>query len=556
MSTAHQLIFDHCSIEFGPYDNVDGVGDATHVIDSVTFQNCLDANPTGQQFGAHTESVGGQWAWYYNVFANSHNRNPLAKVNTVFVNNVLYNCNAYYTTHTSTPFNHDIVNNYFILGPGSGITNDVWFQVDKNQSIYYSGNLMDSVQDGKLNGGITTPYWYQGPGKILTKPWSSYTTQAPIYNQQTAYRLAISQVGALPRDECDSLIISQMQTLGKGTTGTGVGTAGPNSALYTSQSQTGLDNNGYGSLPSGVKELDTDNDGMPDYWESAMGSNINKNDATTLASDGYMLIEHYINWLAEPHAVTKTNTSSSIDLLSITGGFANVNPVYTIDNVAKGNAVLQTDGHTLLYSPLSNFKGLDSISYTVVGTDSSKYSGIIVVLVTPTTLLPVSFLNFTLKEDGTSAQLAWQIGSDQSIDRFGVERSLDGINFKLLQTVYPNSNNTYTAIDTAPAKGINYYRLEQLDKSGEVFYSKILQLSNLNHQTSLYPNPTKGWIQIKCADMQSISVLDINGRLMLMYKVPIGEEWSRINLSALPKGNYLVQIRVSDDIITKKVVKE
>ncbi len=75
---ASDLIVDHSSIAFAPWNNIDGVGDSTHVVTAITLQNCIIANPTGQQFGAHTESVGGQWSWFYNIFANSHNRNPLA----------------------------------------------------------------------------------------------------------------------------------------------------------------------------------------------------------------------------------------------------------------------------------------------------------------------------------------------------------------------------------------------------------------------------------------------------------------------------------------------
>jgi len=143
---ATNVIVDHCSIEFAPWNNIDGVSDdwQNHPVNNITVQNSLIADPTGQQFGAHTEAVNGTWAWFGNIFANSHNRNPLAKVNTVFVNNVLYNCSAGYTTHTSTPFSHDIINNYFIFGPASAGTDNTWYQVDKNQSIYYNGNLKDN----------------------------------------------------------------------------------------------------------------------------------------------------------------------------------------------------------------------------------------------------------------------------------------------------------------------------------------------------------------------------------------------------------------------------
>ena len=77
----------------------------------------------------------------------------------------------------------------------------------------------------------------------------------------------------------DALIISQVMTLGKGTTGLGAGTVGPDGGLYTSQAQTGLPNNGYGAIAGGTRPTDTDNDGMPDNWES--GQRIQRRAATT-----------------------------------------------------------------------------------------------------------------------------------------------------------------------------------------------------------------------------------------------------------------------------------
>ena len=69
----------------------------------VLVSGFTDSRVVTAEFGAHTESVQSNWSWYRNIFANAHNRNPLAKVNTVFVNNLLYNDSAGYTTHTSTP---------------------------------------------------------------------------------------------------------------------------------------------------------------------------------------------------------------------------------------------------------------------------------------------------------------------------------------------------------------------------------------------------------------------------------------------------------------------
>jgi len=381
---AHDVIVDHTSLEFAPWDVIDGVSDdwQNYPVTDITFQDSMIADPTGQQFGAHTESVQSNWSWYRNIFANSHNRNPLAKVNTVFVNNVLYNYSAGYTTHTSTNFTHDILNNYFIFGPASTGTDNTWYQIDKNQSIYYAGNLKDSNLNGTLDGTATTPYWYQGTGTVLTSPWSTETTAVPALDTASGARVAISEAGTLPRDPIDALIISQVMTLGKGTTGSGANTVGPGGGLYTSQADTGLANNGYGSITGGTRPTDTDNDGMPDVWESANGSNVNANDAMTIAADGYALVEHYINWLAGPHAQTAAGASVSIDLSTYATGFGNVSPTYAVSGPQNGSVTLAADKHTAQFQPTSGFHGMGAFSFTVTGSDGSAYSSQVSLLVT------------------------------------------------------------------------------------------------------------------------------------------------------------------------------
>ena len=275
------------------------------------------------------------------------------------------------------------MNNYFIFGPASTGTDNTWYQVDKNQSIYYAGNLKDSNLNGTLDGTATTPYWYQGTGTVLTSPWSPETTATPPLDTASAARVAISEAGTLPRDPVDALIISQVMTLGKGTTGSGANTVGPGGGLYTSQADTGLPNNGYGTIAGGTRPTDTDNDGMPDVWESANGSNVNTNDAMTKAADGYVLIEHYINWLAGPHAQTAAGASASFDLSSYAAGFANVSPTYAVSGAQNGTVTLAADKHTAQFQPTAGFHGMGSFAFTVTGSDGTAYSSQVSVLVTP-----------------------------------------------------------------------------------------------------------------------------------------------------------------------------
>lgn len=382
---AKNVIVDHCSIELAPWNNVDAVSDDWQVapVTDITFQDNLIADPTGQQFGAHTESVSSQWSWYRNIFANSHNRNPLAKINNVFVNNVLYNCSAGYTTHTSTGFNHDILNNYFIFGPASAGTDNTWYQVDKNQSLYYAGNLKDSNRNGTLDGTATTPYWYQGPGTILDAPWSAATLASVPASAPSAYRITVSTAGALPRDPLDTLVVSQVRTLGKGTTGTGLDTTGPDGGLYTSQTQTGLDNDGYGTIAGGTKPTDSDGDGMPDFWERSTGSDPAKADAMLKAADGYVLIERYLNWLAEPRAMTASGAAVEIDLAAYALGFSSVSPTFSVSAPSCGSIQLLPDGHTARFTPQAGFRGVTAFDFKVTGSDATTYASRVSVLVQP-----------------------------------------------------------------------------------------------------------------------------------------------------------------------------
>jgi hypothetical protein len=372
-------ILDHCSFEFGPWNNIDAV--TAH---NISVQHCINANPTYQQFGAHTENVNASWCWTYNIFANSHNRNPLAKFNTVFINNLDYNCSAGYTTHTSTRFKHDIVNNYFVAGPASG-GNFPWYQIDNNQSMYFSGNLYDANKNTALDGGNTVPLpGYQGGGTILAAPWSSWTAIIPTMTADLAWRYVVSTAGTFPRDDVDSLLIGQVKTLGNGAAGTGAGTAGPDGGLYTSQTQTGLPNNGYGTFTGLALPPNFAGDGIADYWKLANNLSTNISYPLTSTASGYCLLENYLNFLAAPHAVTRTNTPVDINLAQFTSGFGLLgSATFSLTNATNGTVTL-LNGTNAHFVPTSNFSGLGSFNFTAAES-SYSLSAAVTICVTPVT---------------------------------------------------------------------------------------------------------------------------------------------------------------------------
>jgi len=272
---ASSLVFDHVSIEFGQWNNIDAVSAS-----NITVQNSIDADPIGQQFGAHTET--GPYTWYRNLFANSHNRNPLAKANTQFVNNVVYDYQAGYTAgNSSGHFTHDVIGNYFITGPRTTRAANAYYQMG-NQAVYNSGNLLDGNRDRVLNGSTLA---LGGGASALGAPWSS---PPPASSAAAAYDTVVAQAGALPRDDVDDLVLADVRSLGA--TGD----------LWAHQSETSLPNSGYGTLNGGTAPTDTDRDGMPNAWETAHGLNPNTNDATgDFDHTGYTNIEKYINGILD-----------------------------------------------------------------------------------------------------------------------------------------------------------------------------------------------------------------------------------------------------------------
>ncbi len=373
MGDATNMMFDHLSLEFAPWNTIDATGGDTGG-NKITMQNCILADPIGQQFNAHTEALGNTFSWFDNIFASAHNRNPLAKINNVFINNVVYNFEAGYTTaDTSGHFSHDIVNNYFITGPATSSPSDDFFQFDSGQSVYSSGNLLDSSADGTLGGSSTAP----GGVVVLNSPWSPLTTSTPTFSATAAYRYDVSLAGAFPADQVDQLIFNDVTSLG---------TVGLGGGLWTSQTQTGLGNNGYGVITPGTAAVDSDGDGIPDYYELATGSNPNVADSLIPGTGGYTKLENYLNWLATPNAITTTNAPIYVDLSQYARGFTNASPVYSVSNPTNGTVTL--NGSVVDFTPDMSFTGLGSFQFVVAASDGSAMTNTVTVCVTPFNAVP------------------------------------------------------------------------------------------------------------------------------------------------------------------------
>jgi hypothetical protein len=124
--------------------------------------------------------------------------------------------------------------------------------------------------------------------------------------------------------------------------------------------------------------LDSDHDGMPDWWEQIKGLNPHSpandfSDANTdLVGDGYTELERYLNWLARPHYDCTNGTALNVDLAQYTRGFTNagLGASYAVFGAVNGSVTLS--GRTARFDSIVSTNGLGGFFFKV--TDNTGFS--------------------------------------------------------------------------------------------------------------------------------------------------------------------------------------
>jgi autotransporter-associated beta strand protein len=386
-------ILDHCDTLFSTDENFSSFNSPP---ENMTFQWSFNA------WGLYPHSAGGLWyvnhaTSHHSLWAHNHTRDPKALPSGLldWVNNITFDYGIGFILADSTQtanYRANVENNYFICPPGNtrpyalsragSDSNGV-----PNFSLYLTNNLWDTDGDYILDG--YDPGWSMvsvNPTNII-KMTNAFVRTAGIPVTQdsalVAYKKIVSQGGPLRldanhpgglRDEVATELILSLVS--------------QRMDRFSSVTNTGASNGGYGTLASSRPLPDTDRDGMPDYWEITLGSNSNADDHTnqvpadafiTNSPAGYTLLEEYLHFRATPHAVVDTATASlpvvqEVDLRRYTSGFTNRLPVtYFISNVSTGSVVL-SNGCLARFSPPTNYSGRASFTFTVTDGDGSTWA--------------------------------------------------------------------------------------------------------------------------------------------------------------------------------------
>ena len=182
--------------------------------------------------------------------------------------------------------------------------------------------------------------------------------------------------------------------------------------------------------------------------------------------------------------------------------------------------------------------------------------------------LPVKLLSFDAKLKNEEVLVTWATTSEVSNDYFEVQRSNDGKEFAALGKVNGKGNNnsrtSYSFTDFAPATGINFYRLKQVDFNGNSTVSKIVSVrlvSVADAMLSLSPNPVSDELNIKLDQIVGgdylLQVFDIYGHQLVNKQVRATSAGlsENITLQGLPQGMYMLTVSGYGIKMSKQVIK-
>lgn len=285
------VILDHCSVSWSVDENLTTWYDNANT----TIQWCIIAeglNNSTHSEGAHSKGLmlgsngSRNISIHHNLLAHNVERSPRIKTNGIvdFTNNVIYNygVSAGWVTNDYGDLAVNYVGNFVKPGPDSdrsryALEIDQLEGKDGDIAVFVAGNI--GIHRPNVNypeAAIVKP-----DGHAFLRAKAHLAPSVTTMSAQEAYEAVLANAGATRpmRDAVDARIVQEVID------GTG--------RIIDDPMQVG----GWPNLDSGVAPADTDQDGMPDEWETTHG--FDPNDPTDgnldRDGDGYTNIEEYLN---------------------------------------------------------------------------------------------------------------------------------------------------------------------------------------------------------------------------------------------------------------------
>lgn len=179
-------------------------------------------------------------------------------------------------------------------------------------------------------------------------------------------------------------------------------------------------------------------------------------------------------------------------------------------------------------------------------------------------VLPLTLVGFTAKEEDKTVKLEWLVETEVDIDHYEIQRSLDGVQYTSIGTVKAlnvQSRHQYQFTDMQPAAGNNYYRLKIHEKFTAPHYSpiKVVHTGEGSFKASVQPNPvhSDAKLHVRLTTKSQVQLQLYNTQGVLLQQWPAtsldkGEHFIPLPLTQLPAGNYVLLVNAG---VEKRVIQ-
>jgi hypothetical protein len=187
-------------------------------------------------------------------------------------------------------------------------------------------------------------------------------------------------------------------------------------------------------------------------------------------------------------------------------------------------------------------------------------------------VLPVTILSFNANYvAANNVKVSWSTTDEVNASYFVVERSSNGSDFTEVAQVNASESanpiHDYSINDQLYNVNSNtvYYRLRIVDNDGKYNYSKIIavNLDQPENSISVYPNPVDNYAIVNLYSDKSgngvLRLIDEAGRQILSksFTVMAGNNNLTVDqLGHLPKGIYVIQVMLNNNLYNQKIVKK
>ena len=174
--------------------------------------------------------------------------------------------------------------------------------------------------------------------------------------------------------------------------------------------------------------------------------------------------------------------------------------------------------------------------------------------------LPVNVNSFYACSYNKNIKAYWQTGTIANNVNFIIQHSTNGNSFSDIGNIEASGNgkNSYQFTDNNPVNGVNYYRLESIEKDGGVTFSNIVSVHfDKMESFTITPNPAKDNTTIsfsETVEKATIAVYDITGKQVITQSIIGSTNSYKLNTQSLKSGLYVIKVNTATGNYNEKLL--